>query len=48
MRLAEALEAHGVPYIYAAFEGQFHAFDYFKGTADRTLYFIERFLAEYL
>ena len=46
--LAEALDAHGVPYVYAAFEGQFHAFDYFKGTADRTLHFIEGFLAEYL
>jgi hypothetical protein len=40
--------AHNVPYVYAPFEGQFHAFDYFKDTTDRSLYFIEKFLAEYL
>jgi acetyl esterase/lipase len=48
VKLADALEANNVPYIYVPFEGQFHAFDYFKDTTDRSLYFIERFLAEYL
>jgi acetyl esterase/lipase len=48
VKLANALDANNVPYIYAPFEGQFHAFDYFKDTTERSLYFIEKFLAEYL
>jgi acetyl esterase/lipase len=48
VKLAEALDANNVPYIYVPFEGQFHAFDYFKGTTERSLYFIEKFLVEYL
>lgn len=44
--LVAKLEANNVPYIYAPFEGKFHAFDFSK-TA-RGLYFIEKFLAEYL
>jgi acetyl esterase/lipase len=48
VKLAEALEANNVPYIYAPFEGQFHAFDYFQDTTERSLYFIEKFLVEYL
>jgi len=44
--LAAKLEANNVPYIYAPFEGKFHAFD-FSRTA-RGLYFIEKLLAEYL
>jgi len=46
--LAEKLEANNVPYIYVPFEGQFHAFDYFQDTTERSLYFIEKFLGEYL
>jgi hypothetical protein len=46
--LARALDAHDVPKVYAPFEGQFHAFDYFKDTTERSLYFIEKFLDEYL
>jgi hypothetical protein len=48
VKLAEKLEANNVPYIYAPFNGQFHAFDYFQDTTERSLYFIEKFLAEYL
>jgi acetyl esterase/lipase len=47
-KLAKALDARDVPYVYAPFEGQFHAFDYFKDTTERALYFIEKFLVEYL
>lgn len=47
-RLANKLGANNVPYIYVPFEGQFHAFDYFQDTTERSLYFIEKFLAEYL
>jgi len=47
-KLARALDAHDVPKVYAPFEGQFHAFDYFKDTTERSLYFIEKFLDEYL
>ena len=48
VKLAEKLEANNVPYIYVPFEGQFHAFDFFQGTTARALYFIAKFLAEYL
>jgi len=48
VKLAKALEANHVPYIYVPFEGQFHAFDFFQDTTERSLYFIEKFLAEYL
>jgi acetyl esterase/lipase len=48
VNLAKALDANNVPYIYVPFEGQFHAFDYFRETTDRSLYFIKSFLAEYL
>jgi acetyl esterase/lipase len=48
VKLAEKLEANNVPYIYAPFEGQFHAFDFFQGTTARALYFTEKFLGEYL
>jgi acetyl esterase/lipase len=48
VKLAEKLEAHNVPYIYAPFEGQFRAFDFFQGTTARALYLIEKFLAEHL
>ncbi len=48
VKLAEKLEANNVPYIYVPFEGQFHAFDFFQDTTARALYFIEKFLAEYL
>ncbi len=47
-KLADKLEADNVPYIYVPFEGQFHAFDFFQDTTERSLYFIEKFLAEYL
>jgi acetyl esterase/lipase len=48
VKLAEKLEANSVPYIYVPFEGQFHAFDFFQDTTARSLYFMEKFLAEYL
>lgn len=48
VKLAAKLEANNVPYIYAPFEGQFHAFDFFQGTTARAAYLIEKFLAEYL
>lgn len=47
-KLAKALDAENVPYVYALFEGQFHAFDYFNINAGRSWYYIEKFLAEYL
>lgn len=47
-RLAKALADNNVPYIYVPFEGQFHAFDYFQDTTSSSLYFIEKFLGEYL
>jgi Prolyl oligopeptidase family len=46
--LAKALDAKGVPYVYVPFEGQFHAFDYFNDTTERSLYFTKSFLAEYV
>ena len=46
--LADKLEANNVPYVYVPFEGQFHAFDYFQDSTERSLYFIEKFLDEYL
>jgi acetyl esterase/lipase len=48
VRLAKQLETNNVPYIYVPFEGQFHAFDFFQDTTARSLYLIEKFLAEYL
>ena len=48
VKLAEKLQASNVPYIYVPFEGQFHAFDYFQDTTERSLYFVEKFLGEYL
>jgi acetyl esterase/lipase len=48
VKLAEKLEANNVPYIFAPFEGKFHAFDFFQDTTARALYFMEKFLAEYL
>ncbi len=48
LRLAEALGVNNVPYIYVPFEGQFHAFDFFRDATDLSLYFIERFFGEYL
>jgi hypothetical protein len=48
VKLAEELEANNVPYIHVPFEGQFHAFDFFQDTTARALYFIAKFLAEYL
>ena len=48
VKLANALEANKVPYVYVPFEGQFHAFDYFNINTDRSLYFIYKFLSEYL
>ena len=48
VKLAKKLEANNVPYIYVPFEGQFHAFDFFQDTTERSLYFIEQFLNEYL
>jgi acetyl esterase/lipase len=46
--VAEKLGANGVPYIYVPVKGEFHAFDYFRGVHERSFYFIEKFLAEYL
>jgi acetyl esterase/lipase len=48
VKLAEKLEANSVPYIFAPFEGKFHAFDFFQDTTARALYFMEKFPAEYL
>jgi acetyl esterase/lipase len=43
-KLAEALDDNNVPYVYVPFEGQFHAFDFFRDTTVLSLYLIEKFL----
>jgi acetyl esterase/lipase len=48
VKLVEKLETNNVPYLYVPFKGQFHAFDLFKDANQRSLYFIEKFLTEYL
>jgi acetyl esterase/lipase len=46
--LMEKLEANGVPYVYAPFLGLYHAFTIDVDATARAMYFIERFLGEYL
>jgi acetyl esterase/lipase len=46
--LVEKLEANGVPYLYAPFLGLYHAFTIDVDATARAMYFIERFLGEYL
>ena len=46
--LVEKLEAHNVPYVYAPFLGLYHAFTIDEDANTRAMYFIERFLGEYL
>ena len=48
VKLAKAFDDNNVPYIYVPFEGQFHAFDYFKDATDLSLYLIGKFVDEYL
>lgn len=46
--LVEKLEANSVPYVYAPFLGLYHAFIIDVDATARAMYFIERFLGEYL
>jgi hypothetical protein len=46
--LMEKLEINNVPFVYAPFLGLFHAFTIDLDASARAMYFIDRFLAEYL
>jgi acetyl esterase/lipase len=46
--LMEKLEANSVPYVYAPFLGLYHAFLIDEAASERAMYFVDRFLAEYL
>jgi acetyl esterase/lipase len=48
VRLIERLEEHGVPYVYAPFLGLYHAFAIDEDASERAMYFVDRFLTEYL
>jgi hypothetical protein len=47
-RRPEKLKEHGVPFVYALFLGLYHAFVIDEDASERAMYFVDRFLTEYL